>query len=162
MHFKGIKIRNELKPGDLGMIIHLHGDMYFKENAYTLIFEAYVAKSIFEFYQQFDPALDRVWVCEDQGKMIGFLSLVHRPENAAQLRFFFLLQDYRGMGLGSFLMEQFMAAYHELGYTSAYLWTTEEQLTATALYKKHGFQLTEEKPSDAFGKSLVEQRYVLD
>jgi len=32
---------------------------------------------------------------------------------------------------------------------------------AAKLYKRYGYKLTEEKPSTAFGISLVEQRYDL-
>jgi peptidyl-dipeptidase Dcp len=47
------------------------------------------------------------------------------------------------------------------GYKSSYLWTTEQQLIAAKLYKRYGYQLTEEKPSTAFGIPLTEQRYDL-
>jgi len=49
----------------------------------------------------------------------------------------------------------------ECGYKESYLWTTHELTTAAALYKRLGFQLTEEKESTAFGKPLREQRYNL-
>jgi hypothetical protein len=42
------------------------------------------------------------------------------------------------------------------GYTSSYLWTTHELNTAASLYTRHGFVLTEEKESDAFGKHGTE------
>jgi len=45
------------------------------------------------------------------------------------------------------------------GYTASYLWTTHELTTASLLYKRVGFKLTEEKESTAFGKPLREQRY---
>jgi hypothetical protein len=44
-------------------------------------------------------------------------------------------------------------------YKSSYLWTTHELQAAASLYIRYGFKLTEEKQSDAFGKSLIEQRY---
>ena len=44
-------------------------------------------------------------------------------------------------------------------YKDVYLWTTDELDTAHHLYKKTGFKLTEEKPSNEFGKPLIEQRY---
>lgn len=86
---------------------------------------------------------------------------MHRPENAAQLRYFLLHPVCRGIGLGKKLMDLYMEFLRERNYASSYLWTTHEQQTAIALYKKYGFVLTEEKPSDAFGKPLIEQRFDL-
>lgn len=84
---------------------------------------------------------------------------MHRPNNATKLLYFILLPPYRGIGLGKKLMELFMSCLEERGYQSAYLWTTHEQLLAAVLYKRFGFQLTEEKKSSAFGKPLKEQKY---
>ena len=86
---------------------------------------------------------------------------MHRENTAAQLRYFLLLPEFRGIGLGKKLMELFMKHLKDKGYASAYLWTTNEQKEAAELYKKYGFVLTEEKPSSAFGKPLIEQRYEL-
>jgi len=44
-------------------------------------------------------------------------------------------------------------------YQAAYLWTTHELTTAASIYTRHGFELTEEKQSNSFGKTLKEQRY---
>jgi ribosomal protein S18 acetylase RimI-like enzyme len=90
--------------------------------------------------------------------MVGFILLMHRPQ-AAQLRYFIIHPDYRGIGLGKKLMELYMEFLVQCGYTASYLWTTGELSTAASLYRRHGFTLTEEKPSTAFGKAVVEQRY---
>ncbi len=156
-----ISIRNDIRPGDLGYVIYMHGHIYGRENGYGVSFEAYVAKGLSEFYQLYDSRLDRVWICEHNHRIIGFLLLMHRDNNTAQLRYFLLEPAYRGIGLGKKLMDLFMAFYHECGYQSAYLWTTNEQESAALLYKRYGFVLTEEKASDAFGKPLKERRYDL-
>jgi peptidyl-dipeptidase Dcp len=44
-------------------------------------------------------------------------------------------------------------------FKAAYLWTTHELHSAASLYMRHGFILTEEKPSEDFGKPLFEQKY---
>jgi len=46
-------------------------------------------------------------------------------------------------------------------YRSSYLLTTDELPASAHLYKKFGFKLTEEKPSSAFGKPVMQQRYDL-
>jgi N-acetylglutamate synthase-like GNAT family acetyltransferase len=155
-----ISIRTELRPGDLGYVIHLHGDLYKKEYDYGIQFEAYVAKGLCEFWDQYDPERNRVWICEHDGKIVGFLLLMDRGE-AAQLRYFLIRPEYRGIGLGSKLMRLYMEFMQKCGYRESYLWTTHELSTAAYLYKRVGFQLTEQKESTAFGKPLKEQRYDL-
>lgn len=156
-----IHIRTNLLPGDLGYIAYLHGHIYAHECGYGLNFEGYVLESLGEFAHQYDPNKDRVWICEHEQKIIGFMACVDRGE-IVQLRYFIFLKQYRGIGLGRKLMDLFVAFMKERGIEKAYLWTTNEQLTATALYEKYGFRLTAEKPSVAFDKQLTEQRYDLD
>jgi ribosomal protein S18 acetylase RimI-like enzyme len=153
-----ITIRTILQPGDIGYVIYLNGALYKQEYDYGISFEVYVAEGLCEFYHHYDPAKDRVWIAEHNGRMVGFILLMHRPQ-AAQLRYFIIHPDYRGIGLGKKLMELYMEFLVQCGYTASYLWTTGELSTAASLYRRHGFTLTEEKPSTAFGKAVVEQRY---
>jgi DNA-binding MarR family transcriptional regulator/GNAT superfamily N-acetyltransferase len=155
---RGVTIRTTLEPGDLGYIAYLHGRIYDKENQYGLGFESYVLEGLGQFGAQYDPEKDRVWVCEHGREKIGFLVGVNRGE-ALQLRYFILLPEYRGMGLGRQLMDLFMDFVRERGYRRAFLWTTNEQHAATSLYTRYGFRLTEEKESMAFDKPLVERKY---
>ncbi len=156
-----IDIRNELRPGDIGMITHLHGAYYGAHHGFGVQFEAYVARGMHELYERYDAARDRVWICEHESRMVGSLVLMHRPEDAAQLRYFLVMPEYRGIGLGKKLMELFMRALSECGYRSAYLWTVNELPAAASLYRRCGFRLTEEKPSTSFGRPALEQRYDL-
>ena len=156
-----IRVRNELLPGDLGYVTYLHGLLYGMEYGYGVQFESYCAAGLHEFYENYDSARDRVWVCEHNHKIIGFLLLMHRENHAAQLRYFLIDPQYRGIGLGKRLMELYIEFLHLCAYQSSYLWTTHELTAAASLYKKHGFKLTEEKESTVFGKPLREQRYEL-
>jgi peptidyl-dipeptidase Dcp len=155
-----ISIRTSLQSGDIGYVTYLHGALYQKEYNYSIQFESYVAKGLCEFYEKYDLNTNRIWACEHDARMIGFLLLMNRGE-AAQLRYFLIEPAYRGIGLGSKLMNLYMDFLQECGYQRSYLWTTHELSTAAALYKRHGFTLTEEKESTAFGKPLKEQRYDL-
>lgn len=162
-----ISIRTELRHGDMGYVIYLHGLLYGREYNFGVQFETYVAEGLCEFYEGYDPKRNRVWVCEhkrsspaDREKMVGFLLLMDRGK-AAQLRYFIIAPEYRGIGLGKKLMTLYMDFLRECGYKSSYLWTTHELHAAIALYKKFGFTLTEEKESTTFGKLLTEQRYDL-
>jgi len=160
IQLEDIQIRTALKPGDIGYVIYLHGHLYKKEVNYGIEFETYVASGLAEFYQQYDEQKDRVWVCEHQDKIVGFLLLMHRGE-AAQLRYFILEPAYRGIGLGNKLLSLYIDFLKEKNYKSSYLLTTDELPASAHLYKKFGFRLTDEKRSNAFGKAVVQQRYEL-
>jgi len=157
---ENLTIRTKLKPGDIGQIIHLHGKIYGEEYGYGLGFEGYVAESMGEFCNVFDPEKGGVWICEDGGHMIGFLALVNREESA-QLRYFVIEKEYRGKGLGKQLMELFMSRASELNYKHIYLLTSNDLPAAASLYKRYGFTLTSEESSDTFGKPVILQRYDL-
>lgn len=154
-------IRSIIKPGDLGYVIHRHGAIYAEEYNYGVEFEMYVAEGLNEFYNKYDPLKDRVWICENGNIIIAFLLLMHRENNAAQLRYFYIEREYRGIGLGKKLMTLYMAYLKEKGYASSYLWTTKELDVAASLYTRFGFIIKEEKETAAFGKRVIEQRYEL-
>lgn len=155
-----ISIRTQLQPGDIGYVTYMHGALYSKEYDYGLQFESYVARGLCEFYEKYNPHRNRIWACEHRDRTIGFLLLMDRGESA-QLRYFLIEPEYRGLGLGSKLLSLYMDFLRECGYKRSYLWTTHELTTAAALYKRLGYQLTEEKESNSFGKSVTEQRYDL-
>ena len=156
-----IMIRTELRSGDIGYVIYMHGKLYQEEYGYGISMESYIAGGLSEFYKNYDAVRDRVWVAEYESKIVGFLLLMHRENQAAQLRYFILDPDFRGIGLGKKLAGLYMDHLKEKGYRSSYLWTTNELFTAAHIYKKMGFSLTEEFDSTAFGKPLKEQRYDL-
>lgn len=160
IQLNNIKLRNNLLPGDLGYIAYIHGELYAKECGYGLNFEAYVLGGLKEFANEYNSERDKVWICEHDNRIIGFLVAQHRQE-ALQLRYFIFMPEYRGIGLGKKLMNEFIGFMKASGSNNAYLWTTNEQHAAIALYIRFGFKLTEEKPSQAFDKPLIERRYDL-
>lgn len=155
-----IKIREKLKPGDIGMITYLHGKLYSTEYNYDYHFESYVAEGLHEFAEKYNPEKDCLWICEHRDKIIGSIFLVSRNESA-QLRYFFLLPEYRGRGLGKKLMNLFCSSLKERGYKKSFLWTTKELAAAANLYTRFGFILVEEKTHFLWGKEITEQKYEL-
>ena len=154
-------IRNTLMPGDLGQVAYLHGKIYAEEHGFGFGFEAYVMKSLVEFYRNYDPDQDQVWVVENQSAMVGFLLLMHRQDNQAQLRYFILEKAYRGIGLGKRLMNEWMAFFHEKKYSSAYLYTTSGLDPALHLHESVGFYKVSEKISEEFGVPMNQILYRL-
>ena len=157
---KDVSIRTELQPGDMGSVIHMHARLYAAEHGFGIPFESYVARGLCEFYERYNPARSRVWVCEHSDRIIGFLLLMDR-DDSAQLRYFLIEPQYRGMGLGSKLLQLYMDFLQNCGYQRSYLWTTDELPAAIYMYTKLGFKLAEEKASTSFGKPVIEQRYDL-
>ena len=155
-----IEIRTELMPRDTANALKLHGELYASEYGYGPSFQKYVAEGLTELIHEYDPKTQRVWVAEHNAKMVGFMALMKRGHQA-QLRYFLIRPECRGIGLGNEMMRRFMRFLTSTGYRGAYLWTTNEQVTAAALYKKYGFVITEEKVSNEFGKTLIEQKYEL-
>ncbi len=154
-------IRNTLEPGDLGQVAALHGKVYSEEHDFGLGFEAYVMESLLEFYRAYNQQKDRVWVVENEGKMIGFVLLMHRPANRAQLRYFILTKEFRGLGIGSRLMKEWLEFYKEANYEAAYLYTTSGLNAAVSLYERMGFRKISEMKSMNFGVAMLEQYYEL-
>ena len=155
-----INIRTELLPGDIGHITSRHGILYAEEYRWGIDFESYVAAGLHEFYREFDPTKDRIWIAEHEGKIIGSVLVKSRGESA-QLRYFYIEPEYRGVGLGKKLWSSALDFIAERGFKSAYLLTTSELLRAAYLYTSTGFVLAEEKTTTSFGKEVVEQKYIL-
>ena len=112
-----ISIRTELRSGDIGYIIYLHGKIYKIEYNYGIQFETYVAEGLIEFYNKYNPEKNRAWICEHNNKIIGFLLLMNRGK-AAQLRYFLIKKEYRGIGLGNKLINLFLEFLKECKYES--------------------------------------------
>lgn len=155
-----ISIRTELRPGDIGHITSRHGVLYAQEYGWGIDFDSYVAAGLHEFYSEFDPTKDRIWIAEHEGKIIGSVLIKSRGESA-QLRYFYIEPEYRGIKLGKKLWSSAMDFIANQDFKSVYLWTTSELVRAAYLYTSSGFVLVEEKTTTSFGKEAVEQKYVL-
>jgi len=150
-----VSIRTDVRPGDIGWIIYMHGWIYAKEYRYTLTFEAYVAKSLYDFALKYDPNRDRLWLAECHGEIVGSAAIVSRGERA-QLRWFLLHPDVRGLGLGREMLDQALNYVKEKGFHSIYLDTTGDLTRALDLYARAGFQKVSEKENHSWAGSVLE------
>lgn len=156
-----VKIRTELKPGDIGMLIHLHGWIYAQDCGYNSIFEAYVCRTFYDWMEQRDPERDCLWLAEADGQIVGSIAIIGKGEGRAQLRWFILHPDYRGSGLGKQLLGQAMDYCREKGFEKIFLETTDDQKKAIRMYGKIGFRKVAEQASEAWGTSHIEETYEL-
>jgi len=154
------QIRNEIKPGDIGYIIYLHGVLYADEYGFDYTFEPYVAKPLAEFVLSATER-ERLWIAEADGKVVGSVGIVRTSEYTAQLRWLILHPDVRGLGLGKQLVREAVNFSEASGYNSLFLWTISNLEAAIHLYKSAGFVKTEEKSHRLWGVNLTEERYEL-
>ena len=156
-----ISIRTEIRPGDLGAIMHLHGVLYAEEYGLDWTFELYIAKGYAEAVEAFTSGKARLWVAEDAGKVVGSIAIVEHSPEAAQLRWFLLHPSARGQGLGRRLLQEAIEFSRANGYQRVFLWTLSNLDAAIHLYRAFGFQKTEEATHQLWGKRLTEERYEL-
>jgi N-acetylglutamate synthase-like GNAT family acetyltransferase len=155
------EIRHEMKPGDIGYLIYLHGNLYAREYKYDQTFEVYVAHGLVEFIKAFNPYRDRIWIAEAEGRIVGCVAIVRSTKLEAQLRWYLVHPDYRGKGLGKILIQEALNFCKDRKYNSVFLWTTSELTAAAHLYTEAGFKKKEVKSHNVWGKFLAEEKYEL-
>src|SRR6185295_5801134 len=90
-------IRHTLQPGDLGMIVHLHGVHYAREYGLDTTFEPYVAKPLADFVLS---GTGRLWIAHTSTSIVGSIAVVRSSGDDGQLRWFLLAPEARGSGSG--------------------------------------------------------------
>lgn len=152
----------DLRPGDLGWIIHRHGALYAAEYGWDGTFEALVAKVCAEFVETFDPAKERAWIAELDGRIVGSIFLVRKTDEVAKLRLLYVEPDARGHGIGRRLVENCIAHARAVGYRRMTLWTNDILTAARRIYQSVGFKLICSEPHHSFGKDLVGEAWELE
>ncbi len=150
------------RPGDIGYVAYRHGVLYAKEYGFDLTFDYYVARGLVEFLENYDSVTDRLWLAEYDGQIVGSIAIVGRGGNTAQLRWFLVEPGFRGRGVGRRLMAEAINFYRERQFAKVFLWTFDALHAARHLYQSFGFQLTDRKEHDVWGRHLVEERWDLD
>lgn len=146
-----IKIRSEYQAGDIGALTLMHGLYY----DFGINFEAYVAKTLSDFYLNLDPKRECYWFAEHQGDIIGHIALKN-TDGWAQLRYFLIDKEYRGIGLGQQLISLFFDFMKSAGYSKSFLLTEKGLKTAAHIYEKYGYRYVSSNLTD-YG--LEERRY---
>lgn len=156
----GVSVRTDLRPGDLGAVVHLHGVLYAREYGFDPRFEAYVAGPLAEFVNA-GSTRERLWIAEKDDRIVGCVAIVAASAEVAQLRWFLVDPSVRGAGLGKQLLQEAVQFCKECGYRSVILWTVSALTAAAHLYRGVGFRKVDEKPGRMWGVDVVEEKYEL-
>ena len=157
-----ITIRVGPRPGDLGTVLAMHGELYAREYGYDERFEALVAGIVAKFVQHFDPARERCWIAAIDGEAVGSVFLVRQSKSVAKLRLLLVEPTARSLGLGKRLVEECIAFARAKGYRKLVLWTQSNLSAARAIYKGAGFRLVSREPHQSFGAKLTGEYWALD
>lgn len=156
---QAFSIRHEIRPGDLGMIVHLHGVLYAREYGLDTTFEPYVAKPLADFVL---TKTGRLWVAEEGDRIVGSIAVVDAGENEGQLRWFLVAPEARGRGVGRRLLEEALAYCAARGFQRVFLWSVADLDSALRLYERAGFTVTERKEAQVWGAVRTELRMDLE
>lgn len=160
MEQAGFSIRMH-RAEDLPVVVAREGALYREEYGWSDEFETLVAEIVRAFAENFDPACERCWIAEIDGRHAGHIFLVRHPERegVAKLRLLMVERDARGLGVGRALVRECVAFARAVGYRTVTLWTQSVLESAHRIYAAEGFRLVAEEKHHSFGVDLVGQTW---
>jgi GNAT superfamily N-acetyltransferase len=80
-------------------------------------------------------------MAEQDGNIIGSVTLVKKSATVAKLRMLYVEPTARGLGLGGRLVQECIRFARETGYRKITLWTNSILLAARKIYQREGFRM---------------------
>ena len=157
-----IKIR-PFQERDIAYVIDRQISLYESERQFTTeIWKNYLTQGVIALVERFDPEKDCMLILECDGNSSGCIAITHRENNVAQLRYFFLEPELRGLGAGTKLLNAALEFCRQKKYSHVFLWTVSAQESARILYKNAGFAITETSENENWGTPVLEEKWELD
>lgn len=144
---QAVSIRHELRAGDLGRIIELHGECYDALPGFGIPFEAFVARTLAEYILD-AGANGRIWLAERAGRLVGCTAVVLRDNGRGQLRWVLVAPPARGSGLGKKLVLDALDWCRGRNCSEVFLETTDGLPESQALYESLGFEKVSDKTEE--------------
>ena len=149
------------RPGDIGWVVERHAAYYVAGLGWDASFEALVAEIGANFLRRYDPARERCWIAERDGRNLGSVALVKHRERTAKLRLLLVEPEAQGLGIGRRLVEECIRFAAAARYRKITLWTVSELTAARAIYRRAGFRLVRAVPGHSFGGDRVDETWEL-
>lgn len=156
-HASDAVVLREPAPGDLAFVAHRQALLYWKEQGWGREFEAALLGICARFLERQDPARERAWIAESNGRIVGAVLVVAAAPRRAQLRMLHVEADARGEGIGARLVAACVDFASRSGYEEIVLWTDAVLEPARRLYVKAGFECVSSEPHPEFGPGRVAQ-----
>lgn len=148
-------------PGDMGWVVECHGRLYHASHGWDDTFESDVAGIVRDFLAGYDPAWERSWIAEVDGRRAGAIALVRRSKTVGQLRLLIVEPWARGLGIGARLVSECVGHARHVGYRRMVLFTVAGLDSARRLYEVEGFRLVGETPEVVWGRPERSQKWEL-
>jgi DNA-binding MarR family transcriptional regulator/N-acetylglutamate synthase-like GNAT family acetyltransferase len=147
------------RPGDEAYIIRRHGELYKEEYNLSDSFCEYVDEHVRLLAENLDPEKECILIPEIGGKPMGSIAIARFDDETAQLRYFLLEPEARGLGLGNRLVDEALRFSRRAGYKRVFLTTIDLLTSARAIYKSKGFTLTDSQPNSEFRRDAADERW---
>jgi ribosomal protein S18 acetylase RimI-like enzyme len=158
-----VDIRSDLRPGDIGDIVRMHGEVYAREYGLDASFEASVAATLGMLIRRGWPGEgEGIWVAESDGERVGAVILSDEGDGLSRLRMFVLRPEYRGAGVGRRLFDELLASARAAGHERMELDTFSELRAAAHLYRDAGFRRVSARRQLLWGREIEFERYELE
>ncbi len=82
----------------------------------------------------------------DVNEIVGTFGLLEHKNDEIEIRKMYLLPQYRGKGIGKFMMNFLLQKSKELGYPKVVLETASQLKEAVMMYEKYGFKIDDSGP----------------
>jgi GNAT superfamily N-acetyltransferase len=155
--------RREFRTGDDEAIAELHDRVYRAEYGVDERFREGVARGLGQAMGRGWPERSgAAWLIDGPGELLGSLGLTAEEDGEGRVRWFVLVPELRGRGLGRALIAELVAEARAIGMSRLALETFSALAAAARIYRDAGFRVAWEHTTDQWGPEIVYQGYELE